>query len=234
MARSCRPPPPRPNVNAVWNGTTGNWSDATRWSGGAIPSNLSNAVTLYDATINSGTVTLDQSIGYIQKLNLGSGGHASTANSLTSWDTFTWGTAGNNNPSTISGGAVVNANGDMAIVGDSARNLDNATINNHAGYVATWATGGSDVNFSNNAVFNNYGSFIARNSRGLGHNGGTGIFNNYGSFTKNTDAGTTNVGSANFVFNNPGAIAVQTGTLELDGPLQDRRPDRSRFPPAPA
>lgn len=208
------------DFNAVWDGTTGNWSDATKWSGHVSPLNPSNSVTLYDASINGGTVTLDQTIGYIQKLNLGSGGTLTGPNSLTPWDTFTWGTAGNNNPSTISGGAIVNANGDITIVGDSARNLDNSTINNHAGYVATWAAGNSDLNFSNNAIFNNYGAFIVQNNRGLGHNGGTGTFNNYGTFIKNTGTGTTQVGSANFVFNNPGSISVQMGTLEFDGPLQ--------------
>ena len=45
----------------------------------------------------------------------------------------------NNSASTISGGAIINANGDMTIVGDSSRVLDNATINNHAGYIATWS-----------------------------------------------------------------------------------------------
>ena len=207
------------DFNAVWNGTTGNWSDATKWSGNVSPLNPSNSVTLYDASINGGTVTLDQTIGYIQKLNLGSGGTLTGPNSLTPWDTFTWGTAGNNNPSTISGGAIVNANGDITIVGDSARNLDNATISNHAGYIATWAAGNNDLDFSNNAVFNNNGAFIAQNNRGLGHNGGTGTFNNNGTFTKSTGTGTTNVGSANFVFNDPGSISVQTGTLEFDTPL---------------
>ncbi|HEV2969514.1 MAG TPA: autotransporter-associated beta strand repeat-containing protein [Pirellulales bacterium] len=207
------------DFNAVWNGTTGNWSDATKWSGNVSPLNPSNSVTLYDASINGGTVTLDQTIGYIQKLNLGSGGTLTGPNSLTPWDTFTWGTAGNNNPSMIGGGAIVNANGDITIVGDSARNLDNATINNHAGYIATWAAGNSDLNFSNNAVFNNNGAFIAQNNRGLGHNGGTGTFNNYGTFTKSTGTGTTHVGSANFVFNDPGSISVQTGTLEFDARL---------------
>ncbi|HKD36364.1 MAG TPA: hypothetical protein VKB78_06170, partial [Pirellulales bacterium] len=47
------------DFNPVWNGTAGNWSDATRWSGGVAPLNPSSSVTLYDATINAGTVTLD-------------------------------------------------------------------------------------------------------------------------------------------------------------------------------
>src|SRR5207302_1006970 len=122
------------DFNEIWNGTTGNWTDATKWSGATAPLNSSTSVTLYDATINSGTVTLNQSIAYIQKLNLGSGGTLTGAASVTPWDTFTWGTVGINAVSTISGGAIVNANGDMNIVGDSARILDNATINNHAAY----------------------------------------------------------------------------------------------------
>jgi fibronectin-binding autotransporter adhesin len=207
------------DVNAIWNGTTGNWTDGTKWSGAVSPLNPSTSVTLYDATINSGIVTLNQNIGYIQKLNLGSGGTLTGAAGVTPWDTFSWGTVGNNAAATISGSAIVNANGDINIVGDSARNLDNATINNHAGYIATWATGNSDINFSNNAAFNNFGSFIVQNNRSLGHTAGTGTFNNTGTFTKNTGAGITNIGSTSFVFNNPGTINVQTGTLEFDGPL---------------
>src|SRR4051794_39666699 len=80
------------DVNAIWNGSVGNWTDATKWSSNSnYPLNPSNSVTLYDATINSGTVTLDQNIGYIQKLSLGSGGTLSGAASVTPWDTFTWG-----------------------------------------------------------------------------------------------------------------------------------------------
>ncbi len=208
------------DVNAIWNGTTGNWTDATKWSSGpSYPLNSAIAITLYDATINSGTATLDQDVGHIQKLNVGAGTTLSGAASVTPWDTFTWGTVGDNNTSTITGGAVVNANGDIAIVGDSNRNLDNATINNHAGYIATWAAGNSDLTFAHNAVINNYGTFLTQNNRALGTDGGTGTFNNGGTFTKNTGTGTSHVGSANFIFNNPGSLNVQTGTLEFDGPL---------------
>ncbi len=208
------------DVNAVWNGSTGNWTDTSRWSSSPnYPLNSSTTVTLYDATINGGIVTLNQPIPYIQKLDIGSGATLSGPAGVTPWDTFTWGTPANNNASTIGGQAIVNANGDIAMVGDSARNLDNATVNNHVGYIATWTVGNSDVNFSNGAVFNNYGSFIAQNNRTLGHNGGTGTFNNYGTFTMNTGTGKTNIGGENFVFNSSGAINVQAGSLEFDGPL---------------
>ena len=222
------------DINAVWNGTTGNWSDATRWSGGVVPLNLSNAVTLYDATINGGTVTLDQTIGYIQKLNLGSGATLAGPNSVTAWDTFTWGTVGNNNPSTLSGGAVVNANGDMAIIGDSARNLDNATINNHAGYIATWAVGNSDITFANNAVFNNSGSFIVQNSRGLGHNGGTGVFNNYGTSRRTPTPARRTSAARTSCSTIPARSPCKPAHWSLTVPCRDRRPVRSRFPPPPA
>lgn len=48
---------PIPPTVCTWNGTTGNWSDATKWSCGQVPTSNNNVV------INSGTVTLDGANG---------------------------------------------------------------------------------------------------------------------------------------------------------------------------
>ena len=53
----------RADITTTWNGTTGNWTDATRWSGGAFPNN--SAPNTYHAVINSGTVTLAQAVELI-------------------------------------------------------------------------------------------------------------------------------------------------------------------------
>ena len=46
----------RADQTATWNGTTGNWSDFTKWSTNPnFPNNGTPAGTLYDAIINSGT-----------------------------------------------------------------------------------------------------------------------------------------------------------------------------------
>jgi hypothetical protein len=50
----------RADIIATWNGTTGNWSEAARWSGGVTPQN--SGPDLYDAVIGAGTVTLNQAI----------------------------------------------------------------------------------------------------------------------------------------------------------------------------
>ncbi|MFO0812078.1 MAG: hypothetical protein U0796_02600 [Gemmatales bacterium] len=49
-------------TNATWNGTNGNWTDATRWSTNPIfPNNgQPSAGDLYNAIVNGGTITLDQ------------------------------------------------------------------------------------------------------------------------------------------------------------------------------
>jgi fibronectin-binding autotransporter adhesin len=48
---------PIPPTVCTWNGTTGNWSDATKWSCGQVPTSNNNVV------INGGTVTLDGANG---------------------------------------------------------------------------------------------------------------------------------------------------------------------------
>src|SRR5262245_12140024 len=60
------------DVTSTWNGTTGNWSDATRWSSNPNFPNNGNGGFTYDAIINSGSVTLDQDIA-IEKLTLSGG-----------------------------------------------------------------------------------------------------------------------------------------------------------------
>jgi RHS repeat-associated protein len=73
------------------------------------------------------------------------------------------------------------------------------------------ATGDLDVDTG--AVINNAGTFVAQNNQAfLGGSGGT--FNNSGTFTKTVGTGTT---TFDIVFNNTGAVSVQTGTLNVNG-----------------
>ena len=59
------------DVTSTWNGTTGNWSDASRWSSVDFPNNGNGGFT-YDAIINSGTVTLDLNV-MIEAFKFGGG-----------------------------------------------------------------------------------------------------------------------------------------------------------------
>jgi hypothetical protein len=62
--------PARADITATWDGTTGNWTDSARWSGGVFPNN--NAPDFYDVMIGAGAVTLNQNIT-INQLDLGGG-----------------------------------------------------------------------------------------------------------------------------------------------------------------
>src|SRR4051794_17089750 len=47
---------------SIWNGTAGNWSDFTKWSTNPLYPNNGNGGFTYNASISSGTVTLDSSV----------------------------------------------------------------------------------------------------------------------------------------------------------------------------
>ena len=49
------------DVVSTWDNSTGNWSDATKWSTDNFP-NDGNDMLTYDAVIGGGAVTLDQDI----------------------------------------------------------------------------------------------------------------------------------------------------------------------------
>ncbi len=57
------------DVTSIWNNSTGDWTDAARWSSIDFPNNGNGGQT-YDAIINSGNVLLDQDIS-IDHLTLG-------------------------------------------------------------------------------------------------------------------------------------------------------------------
>src|SRR5947209_932552 len=60
------------DVAAVWDGTNNNWSNAVHWTTNpTFPNNGTPPATLYDVTINAGTVALDVS-PTIQQLSIGS------------------------------------------------------------------------------------------------------------------------------------------------------------------
>ena len=98
------------DITATWNGTTGNWTDAARWSTGVFPNN--SVPNFYDAVINAGTVTLNQGIA-INQLTLG-GGTLAGASALALAEGVQWNggtlavgsvTLGASSASVVAGGA---------------------------------------------------------------------------------------------------------------------------------
>ena len=188
------------DVSATWLGGNGNWGNATLWDTNPNFPNNGNGGFTYDATINSGTATLDRNIA-IQRLFLNGGGIDGSFN-LTLNDGLSWtggtiagspGTAVElpaKSTSTFSGtdpltlnGRTINNSGTVSEIqsvdGDGA-------INNLAG--ATWdiqaGANGNNAPSLSPAIFNNSGNFIV--SGGLSdfsNTNVTGVFNNSGTVT---------------------------------------------------
>lgn len=192
------------DVSATWLGGAGPWSDPLQWSSNPNYPNNGNGGFTYDATVNSGTATLDQSVA-IQALTLG-GGTINGSSNLILNGTSNWsvGTMSGAGTTTIASGGVLNLTGD-GVVRNLNRNLtNNGTVN--------W-TGGSGlamsaVTFQNNGTlhFGAGGSFP-------GISGSSGTFNNAGSIVKQT----SNVGAINTILNNSGLVDVQGGQMNFFG-----------------
>jgi len=115
------------DFSAIWDGGTGNWDDPLHWNTNPNYPNNSGGVT-YDATINSGTVTLDRNIA-IQRLFLNGATTSSAVLSgpfeLTLNDGLSWsgGRIGLTTINLVAGSA-------STISGFSYTKILNGTINN--------------------------------------------------------------------------------------------------------
>jgi len=210
------------DVTSTWNGTTGNWSDATRWNNSPsvlqFPNNGNGGFT-YDAIINSGTVTLDLSV-VVEAFTIG-GGILSGSNDLTTnqLTTFNYGTMSGAGTTFAAGGLTLGTNGSKTL--DGGRTLVNQAT-------ATWSDGQINLNSSGAAdsgifinalggVFNNsFNGSLLVSSFG-GDTGVNARFDNLGTFRKSGGTGTTAIDAR---FNNTGTVEVQTGTLDLPGATQ--------------
>jgi FecR protein len=203
------------SFSGTWIGTTGNWSDATKWDiNPRFPNNgQPNPGDIYDATLsNGGSITLDIPIT-IEHFTLTSG-VVTGANSLTMNQLFTW------NGGRLLSGVVANADAGILFNGGSV-SLDGSTLNNAAGQTAAML-GASVLSMNNNAVFNNNGIFLAQNNGSISNAGGVVVtFNNNGAFVRDTSAGTFSIDVG---FNNPGALNVNSGILALNGPTNSSGP----------
>jgi hypothetical protein len=208
------------DVISTWNGSTGNWTDATRWSSNPQFPNNGNGGFTYDAIINSGTLTLDQNIT-IEALNLTGGTltcAAATNFTLTLNDLFTRTSGTIGGPGTVlatdgitisSGNSKTLGNG-----GNTGRTLTNSGVANFSGgSLLISSSGGANPGslLQNNGTFNaTDGASISNNNFG----GSAGRFTNAGTFNKSGTGTTTSISAQ---FNNSGTVNVDQGTLELSG-----------------
>jgi hypothetical protein len=116
------------DFSAIWDGSNGNWGDTVHWSTNPTFPNNTGAVT-YDATINSGAVTLDRNIT-IQRFFLNHG--------------------------TLSGDFALNLNEGLNWAGGA---IKLSTINLAAGSISTISAGNLTGTINNSSTVNQTGFF---------------------------------------------------------------------------
>ncbi len=191
-------------ASAIWNGTTGNWSDVARWTSNPLyPNNGTPLGVTYDVTISAGNVARDVPVT-IQSLTFFNATLSGASNvSILS-------TLNISQDSTIAGSGAITAN--ALALANFTLTMQN-TVSLTATGTSTWSAVDAFPQFvqlSPTNTFTNNGTFTLSPADNSAWNGG--IFNNNGSLIKN---GTTNLFMATN-FNNSGSVNVQAGTLTLN------------------
>jgi hypothetical protein len=194
------------DVNSVWGGGTGNWSEAANWTPNTAYPN--NGGLTYNARVAAGTVTLTEPIVIQQYTN--SGGTLTGDFPLTINELFTW------SGGTISGNAPIDVMAGASLVTGS-KTLTSRTLN-IAGGIANWGAG--TISSGSGAVISVQpgAGFDAAFDGTLNVNpAGTTTFSNEGTFRKT--GGTGNAGTViNAILNNlpGGLVQVSSGVLNLN------------------
>ena len=197
---------------AIWDNSSGNWSDGARWSSNPNFPDNGNPGGPYTAVVGGGFVTLDanftiNALTFTGGQILGSGGNSLTlAAGASSWS------AG-----FFSGELSVLAPATLNVSGDNTDTLSGRRLRNN-GLVVLSASSNNFRLGSGAMIENRTGGLFDLQNNGTFLDVGGG----FGSFVNN--AGATlrkSVGTGTSVFNLPltnnGAVEVQTGTLALSG-----------------
>jgi len=205
---------------AIWNGTSGNWSDATRWS--TDPDFPNNDATTYDVEVGAGTLTQDVAGGVTVDSLTWSGGTLSGSEPLAVRNSVIWtdGSLAN------SGGLVVPAGGTLQFSGNGTQHkLDDDAIVTVGGTFVL--LGSSELNTSaavgngamiqvlDGAVFDiqGYGNLTDTFFNNVGQVR-QGTLSNSGTLQKSAGSATSLVTDDWTVDNLPGAtLEVLSGTL---------------------
>jgi hypothetical protein len=214
-------------ATVTWtNPLGGNWSTASNWSTGKVPTILDDVIINQPGGVtitHSGGNDLVHSLSSTDPLVV-SGGYlflaeASTLSSsltfsagtltgggdLTVNDLFTW-TGG-----TLSGRGSIHANGGFTISGTSGKTLDTRSLD-YTG-TATWS-GSGGITLSNHATWNNLAGATLQATGNATLGGSTGTFNNAGLLSKPAGTGTTTI---NTFLVNSGTVDAASGTLNVAG-----------------
>ena len=207
-----------PNCDVSWNNASGgNWSTASNWDTGVVPTSSDDACIILDATY---TVTLDVA-ATVNSLTLG----ATTGN-----NTQTLLIAGNNltlnSPSTINDDGVLDWQSNSILGGSMLTNegLIHTSTNAAQGISANLVNNGT---FEHGGTFSffvdsgfelvNNGLFDFLNDGNVGGSGSTFTNTSTGIVRKSVGTGASEISPLNTFTNNGGTIDVQIGQLRLDG-----------------
>lgn len=207
---------------ATWNGTSGNWSEATRWS--TDPDSPNNDLTTYDVEFGAGTLTQDVAGGVTVDSLTWSGGTLTGSESLTVLNTVNWtnGSLANSGGLVVPVGSLLTYSGSSTqhkldsagklVIGGTFRLVGVGDLNTSAA-IASGATvdvldGATfdiqgDGNLSD-TFFDNFGQLRK------------GTVSNAGLFTKSSGSGTSLV-TDDWTFDNlvGGELTVSSGTLQF-------------------
>ena len=197
------------SFNAVgWNGTTGNWNDASRWNPAIVPNNVDS--THYSVSISAGIATLTTAV-VLDDLTF-TGGTINGAANLTLTgvgSTWTSGTFGGMGELIVAPGAQLVASG------SNAHEFSQRTIRNEGLFV--WTDQGALQSGNGGAFINRAGATFLDATSGVvdylitNSSGGTFAFTNAGTYSK-SGASTTRV---TVPFTNTGNIYISAGTLRF-------------------
>ena len=199
--------PQAPAATCVWDGSSGNWSEAAHWSCAAAPGENDTAI------INSGTVNVTGSVT-VQTLTL-SGGILQGSESITVTQVMAWsgcGVLGSSGTTTVGSGATLTVTwggGSWA-----CPQMNGRTLNNLGTAVLT-ASDGHYVYLQGGSVINNAGTLDLQDNAKIYANTGAGSVNNAGLLRKVGGAGTGTLEGV--AINNIGTVQALTGTLNLIG-----------------
>ena len=212
-------------AQCTWNGTTGNWSDAAKWSCGHAPLAAENAVinagtltldvapTITDLTLTGGTITGTNNLTITGNLSMTNLPVLGNTGDVTVAGTFAWasGTIGSTD-GTATGTVYITGLTTITTTGTKFFRKKTLNLNNGANY-----SGNGSFTFSHGSVLNipAMKSFNANTSLSVTwiSNSGGGTINNAGTFDKQGSGSLT----CQAVFNNTGTTQTTGGSLNLTG-----------------
>ncbi len=187
----------------TWDGTTGNWSDTTKWNCGHAPAAADSA------TIGGGTVTLDSAGVTVGDLTM-TGGTLTGDQDLTVSGTFAW---SGGTLTTVSAAHTINVQTAINVTGSAGLFLSGSRTLTNTGAL-TWNSTGY-IYMTGTPTFNNPtgATFTVQSSGTYIFYGGVGTINNGGTLTKSS-TGDSQIYAG--TFNNTGTLsATGAGVLTL-------------------